>query len=122
MVQATAPYKFEITFKATFSGPNGRRDLLFEYLEPTSGTPLGLLATITPYLDPNLDVYTFRVNQDVNGAQAAPGVAMDAGGNFVVVWGSGAQDISFFNTIRAATFRPFWNAAGRRMGCQHRGH
>jgi hypothetical protein len=112
VVSTTAPYQFEVTFKATFSGPNGRRDMLFEYVDPTSGTALGSLATVNAWLDPNLDLYTFRVNQEVNGAQAQPGVAMDSTGNFVVVWGSGAQDISFFNTIRARRFDRFGTPVG----------
>ncbi len=112
VLSSSAPFQFEVTFKATFSGPNGRRDLEFQFLEPTSGPALMGLATLSAYLDPNLDVYTFRVNQDVNGAQAQPAVAMDGVGNFVVVWGSGAQDISFFNTIRARRYDRFGTPLG----------
>lgn len=112
VVSATAPFRFEVTFKATFSGPNGRRDLEFEFLPATNGANLAGLAVLSSYMDPNLDLFTFRVNQDVNGAQAQPAVAMDSAGNFVVVWGSGAQDISFFNTIRARRFDRFGTPLG----------
>ncbi|MCS7239389.1 MAG: hypothetical protein NZ899_14150, partial [Thermoguttaceae bacterium] len=112
VVSSSAPFRFEVTFRATFSGPNGREDVRFQFLPPSSGTDLGTLAGLSATIDPRLDLFTFRVNQDINGAQAQPGVAMDAFGNFVVVWGSGAQDISFFNTIRARRYDRFGTPLG----------
>jgi len=112
VIRATDPYEFEISFTATFTGPNGRSDAILQYADPTTGTALGSLATVLSWMDPALDVYTFRVNQVVNGAQAQPAVAMDQYGNFTVVWGSGAQDISFFNSIKARRYDRFGAALG----------
>ncbi len=59
-----------------------------------------------------IDAFTFRVNDTVTNPQFQPAVAMDEAGNFVVAWANGAQDISFFNGIRAQRF----NRHGERLG------
>ncbi|MCD4728414.1 MAG: hypothetical protein K8R46_12175 [Pirellulales bacterium] len=50
------------------------------------------------------DVYTFRVNTDATNIQGQSSVAMDHLGNFVIVWASGAQEVSFFNSVGAQRF------------------
>jgi len=52
----------------------------------------------------------FRVNTKTEGIQGDPSVGVDGQGNFTVAWGSGAQDLSYFNSIRARSFDRFGNA------------
>jgi len=50
------------------------------------------------------DDATFRVNMNTANPQFQPHVGMDDGGNFVIAWAEGGQDLSFFNGVRARRF------------------
>ncbi len=47
---------------------------------------------------------TFQVNTNTPGMQGDPSVGMDDAGNFTIAWASGAQDLSYFNSVRARSF------------------
>ena len=47
---------------------------------------------------------TFQVNTKTPGMQGDPSVGMDDAGNFTIAWASGAQDLSYFNSVRARSF------------------
>lgn len=112
VASSTDPYQFRISFRQTFSGPNGLADAIVRYVDPVEGTPLGALATVSSQLVPGQDLFTFRVNTETLRAQFAPAVAMDLAGNFVIAWANSAQDFSFYNGIRAQIFSRDGNRIG----------
>ncbi len=56
----------------------------------------------------------FVVNTFTTNAQGAPAIGMDADGNFVITWSNAAQDVSFFNGIKAQQF----NRDGEKIGSE----
>ena len=57
---------------------------------------------------------SFVVNTTTNGAQINPAVAMDDAGNAIVVWGTAAQENSFFNDLRGQAY----NYKGEEVGAE----
>ena len=58
----------------------------------------------------------FRVNTSTPGMQGDPSVGMDDAGNFTIAWGSGGQDLSYFNSVRARTFDRDYGPSGTGSG------
>ena len=100
VVSDTDPYRFEVSFRKTFAsavGPDAATSRTTMVVLP--GTDLDALVPPSVNLTQS-DLLTFRVNTDTTNAQGQPGVGMDDHGNFVIAWGNGGQDISFFNEIQ----------------------
>ena len=58
----------------------------------------------------------FRVNTNTGNDQRHPAVAMDSFGNFVVVWASSGQSLSYFNDIHGQIY----NYDGQKVGSEFR--
>ncbi|HQF13556.1 MAG TPA: hypothetical protein PLS55_06635, partial [Thermogutta sp.] len=112
VISSTDPYKFRVTFRQTFSGPNGLADAILQYVDPSAGVPLSTRASVSSQLAPGSDLYTFQVNTETLRAQFAPAVAMDMLGNFVIAWANSAQDFSYYNGIKAQIFDRNGNKIG----------
>jgi len=113
IVSGTDPYKFDVRFKTTFKSAVGSK----EAAERTSIQILpGMLPAIvsTQNRSPS-DLLTFRVNTDTTNAQGQPTVGVDDVGNFVIAWGSGGQELSYFNDIRAQWYNRDGEAFGQEV-------
>jgi large repetitive protein len=65
---------------------------------------------------------TNQVNENTPGMQGDPSIGMDDAGNFTVAWASGAQDLSYFNSVRARSFdRDFYKDPENLTGANYAG-
>ena len=58
----------------------------------------------------------FRVNTNYTNDQWDPAVAMDSLGNFVVVWATAGQSLSYFNDVHGQIY----NSNGQKVGSEFR--
>ena len=92
---STSVYTFDVTFEGAATDANLPAISVINATDTLPAT-----VTFVPITDP----YTEQANINYTNPQYDPAVAMDAYGNFVVVWANQGQDLSWFNNISMERF------------------
>ncbi len=110
VVSGSDPYQFEVKLKTTFQeqldevAPGDPIRPTISILANPAELPATVAADYYGVQQVDKDPYTFRVNTETTNAQGQPHVGLDEDGDFVITWASGAQDLSFFNSIWARRY------------------